>query len=1018
MDDALLARQLSHAFNLEPDADWTRLEQQIAANARDNPASHRAQLQQFIGMVRATYLQYLHAGASGPAATDRGGNAATSGIQANLQQTLAALTADPGMLQGDGVDLQTLSGQIARLVQEHEAAHQALVASESRYRRVVNSLKEVVFKTNWQGGWVFLNKPWEELTGYRVEDSLGKSFMNFVHPQDRDEHLNEFIALIEGRQETCRLTVRYQTRLGHARMVEVFARLIVDEQGRILGVGGTLNDVTESHEAQRALADSYAHLQDAVESMDAGILILDEQRRIRVTNQQLRSTYQAIAAALRPGMPFRTLVQAHYRNDPVLPLHCSEEQYIAQRMAELDLPHYAFERQLNERHFAISQHRTSDGGTVIQHTDVTALYRSAQELAKAKEAAEQANRSKSDFLANMSHEIRTPMNGVLGMLQLALDTELDPEQHEFLRIARASAETLLTVINEILDFSKIESGRLDIYPESIIVDEVLHDCLKGIAHRAYEKGLALYAAIDPALPGRLIFDPHRLRQIITNVVGNAIKFTEQGEIVVHLQAATLRDHPALRLIVSDTGIGIEPDKKLHVFSAFEQADTSTTRRYGGTGLGLSICQRIVEHLGGTIELHSQPGEGSAFVFTLPCAADRQPIELANCPTGTVLLVEPHAGQRQALAQRLAKWAVNVVETASADEAQAWLESAAAGVPGHVLLLACPTGDQQEPAQYGAMLQRAGMKSSQLLMLREPGAIDDKARWFQQTSATVLNKPLSDHELDAALRTALALPGEAAAPAAGTSSRSQRPGRLLLVEDNAVNRHLALRLLSKQGCSQIEVACSGIDALEQVRHHDYDLIFMDIQMPEMSGLEATHRIRQLPLTVQPRIVAMTARAMAEDRAACFAAGMDDYLSKPIEWQALKDMLDRYMPTVDTATAPVSQQFDQAATRFGDDPVLWQVLCNAFASEAMPLEARMTQALHQQDATLLAHTLTTLAGASSHFASDWATQAQALAGAISPDMDWHDVAPRGASLHLDLLKLIALVRAVAIQQGGAP
>ncbi|GAB3252085.1 ATP-binding protein [Chitinimonas naiadis] len=1034
MSDALLARQLRRAFSLTANPDWRQLLATFKANANKETGIDATQLESFVQMVRESYehferdislrtrsLELSSAELMASNAELRAEAAAHRQAMDKLRQAVNVLTEDQHLLaipnQSD--DLQFFANMIGQLVNENAVTRKQLQESEQRYRRVVNSLKEVVFKTDWQGIWLFLNPAWHAITGFSVDESLGRSFLEFVHPEDRKRYLDEFIPLVERRADSCNITARYLTKAGDYRWIDVFARLILDDDGNVLGTAGTLNDVTETREAERALKASHTRLFDAIDNLDAGVLMLDEHGRVRITNQELRSQYQHLGIPLAPGTPMEDILRAFYQHDATLRAQYSEADYLALRLEQIRLPAFAFQRQLGERHIQINHHRTSDGGTIIQHTDITASHQHAQELARAKEAAENANRSKSDFLANMSHEIRTPMNGVLGMIQLALDTELDDEQREFLRIARSSAEGLLSVINEILDFSKIEAGHLDIHPDVVQPDDLIHDCLKAIAHRAQEKGLVIYADIDPTLPSQLLTDPVRLRQIMTNLIGNAIKFTEQGTVLVSLTSTTLGGKAAFMLQVQDSGIGIAEDKLASVFGAFEQADSSTTRRYGGTGLGLTICRRIVEQMGGTIRLSSVLGQGSNFIITLPygtvpLAAVAMPIVH---PGKVALLQESHPGLRANLQARLERRGITCHVASSTDDLCTHIQTAGRRNERIDLIMLSPDGSTDAAQRLHESMNHHGIAQNHLVVLREPGAIKDTSAPYLLADTTSLNKPLSEHELDDALQVLFGHVQSVIPPHrlhAG-ETRKTRPGRLLLVEDNAVNRQLALRLLTKLGCTHLDIACSGEEALEQVRMTDYDLILMDIQMPDMSGLEATAEIRQMAIPKQPVIVAMTARAMMDDKAACLAAGMNDYLSKPIEWQALADALDKYLPVASRTEASVTEQLAVSRSVYGNDPALWQALSAAFVGEAGKLSALFQQALTTHDKAQLARVLSTLAGIVAHFAPDWSPRAQALVKQLQQDNDPASSWLQAEQLHDSLTELISAVRA-ALEETG--
>jgi PAS domain S-box-containing protein len=771
--------------------------------------------------------------------------------------------------------------------------------NEQRFRAMIDSAPVLIWMAGADARRDHFNATWLAFTGRTLAQEVADGWMDGIHPDDRSRCLASYH---DGFVRRIPFTNEYRLRRhdGEYRWVSDSGspRFLAD--GSFAGYVGVCTDITEERRAQQVLEHERFFLGESITNAPIAMALLDTEMRYLAWSRRWLDDYALTGQDLAG--------RSHYEVFPDIPDRWKELHRRALAGEALSNPEDVFERASGERthlRWAVQPWRTVDGqiGGIVMVTAVV------NDLVRARQEALESSRLKSEFVASMSHEIRTPMNGVLGMTGLLLDTPLTPDQRDCAETIRSSAEALLTIVNDILDFSKIEAGKLAIEDHAFDPRRVIEEVVELLLPMAEEKGLEIVVQFAAGLPRGLRGDAGRVRQLLTNLVGNAIKFTEQGHVVIRVSRETgAGERSLIRFAVQDTGIGIARDKINLVFDKFTQADASTTRRFGGTGLGLAICRQLVRLMGGTIGAESELGRGSTFWFTLPLETMPEPsIEPGPAARARILIVDDLEPSRVALEQQLTMLGANPESVPSLAAAGERLAVAGReGRPFSVIMLDCVSPDPESLIRELASHPERGPAR---LILMTPGGARPAEAWLRNHGVVAcLRKPVRLEELATALGPSLeGTPGATeapptSAPGGATSTPSAGVPRVLVVDDNSVNQKVAARMLTKLGCT-VEIAADGREALDLVTRLPFDVVFMDCMMPEMDGYEATGAIRQLPgPAARTPIVAMTANAMQGDRERCLASGMDDYLSKPVQPDLLKEALTRWTSAARTVDQP--------------------------------------------------------------------------------------------------------------------
>ncbi|HLW64788.1 MAG TPA: PAS domain S-box protein, partial [Gemmataceae bacterium] len=917
------------------------------------------------------------------------------------------------------------NGQATRMagsitdVTERRRAEEALRESEARFRDLFENASDLIQSVAPDGSYRYVNPAWRATMGYTEDEVKNLNLRQVLHPECLAPCMQLFARLMRG-EKVGHVEARFVAKDG--RTVEIEGTSSVHfRDGQPVATRGLFRDVTERNRAESETRRREAQLR----RFNSTLMGLAEHEAAQDDNLDAVMQNYCEAAARTLDLT-RSSIWLFNADWSTIRCHDLFDQRSFQHSSGLEWSTHDFPsffqalsvEQIIAAHDANADPRTAEfaaaylqpegvrsmldaplrlRGVVVgvfcnEHVEPRTWTQEEQSFAvslaslvslsleaherkraevearAARDAAESANRAKSAFLANMSHEIRTPMNAIIGMTELALETPLMPDQQEYLNLVKKSADNLLYIINEVLDFSKIEAGRLELEAVDFSLRDVLGDVLGAMAPRAYQKDIELAGRVAPDVPDGLCGDPGRFRQIILNLVSNAVKFTEQGEILVDInRAGTNGSGQEIWLLcsVSDTGIGVSKEKQEMIFAPFTQADSSTTRKYGGTGLGLTICARLVELMGGRIWMESEPGHGSVFHFTLHLerAASVPELESFDWPEvrdRPALIIDDNATNRRILEETLKHWQM---APALADSGAAGLrmleEAKRAGRPFALVLL-----DVHMPAMDGfevaERIQRhAELADTPIVMLTSGAGRPGEAQRCRDLGIRAhLTKPVRQAELQRAIQVALGRrPIEPAPRAAAPLAPGEKKLRILLAEDNAINQKLALRLLEKQGHT-VAIANDGKEALARLEKEGFDLILMDVQMPGMDGLEATNLIRQQEKSTGRRtpIIAMTAYAMKGDREACLDAGMDSYVTKPIRSEELYAAIREAIAGPARSTAPERDDspplpqvvdWQTALSYVGGDEDLLRELAGTFLEQCPRWQADLAGALKAED-----------------------------------------------------------------------
>jgi PAS domain S-box-containing protein len=900
---------------------------------------------------------------------------------------------------------QNMERRVAERTADLEKAHQALRENEKKFMTLIDNATDYIYFKDAQSRFTLVGKTMAE--HFKISDPkdiVGKSDSDFFSadhalPARRDEQ-----EIIRTGKPIINKFEREIWPDGRVNWVSTSKLPVRDDDGNIVGTFGISRDVTEVVRLQGELEESEHYAREVIDTIQAGFLVIDAETRLISDANNGAVKMLGIDRDELLGQPYGRFIHGvdddrHKLPDPGEAVANEEQVYVMANGTPFPVLRSISPIVRNGRNYLlesfvdITELKDMEGSIrsakdVVEATN-RELKQSIEHANRMASEAEVANQAKSQFLANMSHEIRTPMNGIIGMIGLLLDTRMNSEQSVYAETVRSSAESLMAIINDILDFSKIEAGKLDLETLHFDLRVTLENMNDILALRAQQKQLEYVCVIDPDVPAKLIGDPGRLRQILTNLMGNAIKFTERGEVTIRLSMEEEdEDKARIRFTISDTGIGIPREKVNQLFEAFTQADASTTRRYGGTGLGLTISRRLAELMGGEIHVESELGKGSTFWFAAgfqkqAVVDETEPEVLSDIRRRRILYVDDNATNRLVLRLQLQSWHCRGDEAEGAEVALQMMQAAVvANDPYEIAIL-----DYQMPGIDGEELGRAikddpEFSKTHLVMMTSIGKRGDAMKFKEIGFSAYLTKPIKQSELFDCLVNVISggKTKEGTGPNGiitrySLAEESKRRVRILLAEDNPTNQQVAIGILKKLGYG-CDTVGNGLEAVRALESLPYDLVLMDVQMPEMDGIEATRAIRNTGSRVMNPaipIIAMTAHALKSDREKCLAAGMTDYIAKPVRPAELAEVLSRCL--VDLRPSPPKDngdskgpaeggpEFDRETLleRLGGDDSLVNEILNVFMDDCPAQMKQLQQAVADGDIEKIARQAHSLKGA---------------------------------------------------------